>query len=39
VCTSVAGRIVPFVADWLQDRAVLRYLAAIERIVSRPDSA
>jgi uncharacterized protein (UPF0548 family) len=28
------ARIVPFVSDWLQDRAVRRYLTAIERVVN-----
>jgi uncharacterized protein (UPF0548 family) len=34
-----AARMVPFVTDWLQDRAVRRYLAAIERIVGNPGNA
>ena len=33
------ARLVPFVADWLQDRAVRQYLAAIERIVRSQDKA
>ena len=30
---NAVGRLVPFVTDWLQDRAVRNYLSAIERIV------